>query len=220
MSTKLKALGLGLFAMAAMGAFGVMNAVAEGGGHFNVGAGGTEITAFEGPGSEHNLEFEADTGGIVECDVSEYHGGTEEGTVSSISVTPTYEECYTTGNETKFEVHDNNCEFEFTAVAGDPETEHNTVNVCPGGGNITITHPNCEIEIGEQTVSGVVYKTITTNGKHAITLESTTEVATKYEDGICRILGTNHTAEMFGSATVIAENANNEPVDLTATGAE
>lgn len=229
MSIKLKTLGLGLFAMAAMGAFGVMNAGAAGGGTFDVGDGGETITVSEEPGTSHNLVFELDTGGIFDCTVSEYHGDTADGVVPSITVTPNYQECFTAGNETKFLIDENGCTFEFT-VGANPEAD-NTVHVCESGGPMIINHPNCELTVEEQTVGdgvawdhdvgseGVSYTLDEApNGADAITLDSTAVVEGEHHGGACQILGTEHTLEMRGSATVIAEDGNGFPVDLIATG--
>ena len=216
MSTKLKALGLGLLTAMAIGAVAVKNASATTGGHFNSPA-GTTITGLEN--STHNLEFELDSGDIFDCTKAALHSSTG-GTVTSITITPNWGECFTTGTpETKYDIHENACTLKFT-VSPNPETEHNTVDICDTGGPLIITHPNCLITVEKQSASGLLYKTITANNKHAITLTSTVKFATKYHGGICQLLGTNHTVEMKGSTTVIGENADSEPVDITATGVD
>jgi hypothetical protein len=228
MSIKLKALGLGLLATMAMGAFAVMNAGATTGGHFTFGAHSVEIVGHESKNDEtHRVHFLAtggEPGDRIGCDKVEYkgtHTNTANTTTTELTVTPSWSECYTTGNPgTKFEVHENGCDLVFT-VRQLPETNDNTVHLkCPAGvKGVTITHPSCDITVPPQTpTGGVAYKTVTENGVHQITLESTAGLTTQYHSGICIFLGTNHTASMTGSVTVTGINtATGQPTSITAT---
>lgn len=226
MSMKFKILGLGLLAILATSAFAVVNAGATTGGHFIFSHHHVNIIGEEGP--EHHVHFLAEGGAEGErigCEVVKYHGTHKNDaatptTTTSVTVTPTWENCYTTGTpNTKFDVHENGCHLSFT-VRPLPETNHNTVHfICPVGKAVVITHPNCEITVGAQTpTGGVLYKTMTINGVHAITLVSTATIATQYHGGICVFLGTNHTATMNGSATVRATDvATGAASGITAT---
>jgi hypothetical protein len=222
MSTKLRALGLGLLAMLAVGAFGVMNATAEIGGDFESEVAHTIVKGFEGPGGAHQLHFIAEDGSEIGCDKDEYTGTTDQAVETEITINPNWSECYTTGSATKFDIDETGCGFQFT-VSNAPESHKNTVHLeCPPGvAGVTITHPSCSITVPPQTRDGVGYKTLTnpTTNKHEITLEITAdEVTSHYEQGICVFLGTKHTAEMKGSVTVQGFDTENKQVHVTATG--
>ena len=231
MSIKLKALGLGLLAMVAMSAFAVMNAAAKTDGHFTFGSHNTVITGEEG---DHELHFRPEGGTDNErigCDIAHYHGEHktpvgQDTTTTELTITPTWSQCYTTGSpNTKFEVHENNCDLLFTSRK-EPEKNDATVHVkCPTSPGIVITHPNCSIRVPAQTVggaagNGVTYTTQTeTNGIHWITLDvKVPGITTHYEGGICIFLGTTHTSTMEGSVTVKGfDKATGNQVNITAT---
>jgi hypothetical protein len=101
--------------------------------------------------------------------------------------------------------------FEFTS--GNPGTVH--VKCL-----ITITHPNCEITVPVQTPhsGGVTYNTVTEGGKHALTLSvNVGGITGQFHGGLCIFLGTNHTFNMTGSATVWGEDKDNLRVNVTHT---
>ena len=218
MSTKLKILGLGLLAVLATGAFAVMNATAETGGHFTSEVHHTTIVGAEQVGTKHKLEFTVD-GNAITCTNASYHGTISATTVESVTVAPNWDNCYTTPESTEFGVDENGCTFTFTIGREGQAAKHHTAHlVCPAGKNIEITHPNCNITVPPQTVSGVVYKTVEEAGKHAITMEVTAGgVTSYYHEKVCVFLGTNHTGEMHGSVTVWGEDTLGNRVSITAT---
>jgi len=229
MSLKLKALGLGLLAMIAVGAFAVMNATAETGGHFVSEVAHTEIIGVEdtGAGSTDRFEFTSHglEGGIV-CDEVSYKGTANAATVTEITVTPEYKKCHTTAEAAgTTTVHVNGCGFIFTVGKTPKEEPEGTVHVeCPPEKRIEITHPNCTITISptnNQNLKGFTYKTITTNNKHAITIDAPKpgiQLQTTYHAGICVLTGTTHTATMEGGATVRGTNTEGTAVGITARG--
>ncbi|HYP56116.1 MAG TPA: hypothetical protein VEQ41_07440 [Solirubrobacterales bacterium] len=237
MSTKLKALGLGLAAMLTIGAFGVMNAGASPtdphrGGHFvsNAPSGVTTIIGTESPTTpNHNLRFSVDgAANGIDCVTSNYHGTMTGATAEEITVTPNYQTCYTTDTPTNHNVtvDTNGCGFLFTVNTKPTET-HNAVHIhgCTKGAHnqlgIVITHPNCTIIIPQQTVTGVTYDNVraTPTSKHEVTLTSTVEnITTHYAAGICVFLGTKHLAAMNGAVTVQGfDSKTGNQVDITAT---
>jgi hypothetical protein len=231
MSIKLKALGLGLIAMLAMGAFSVMNAGATSSGHFTVGSHSTIIKGEEG---DHELHFRPENGTDNErigCDVANYTGehNTPVGkdtTTTELTITPAWSECYTTGSPTsKFQVDEGDCDLLFTSRAL-PEANDATVHVkCVTSPGILITHGStCTIRVPPQTVggaagNGVTYTTKTeANGTHWITLDVKVKVTSHYEAGFCVLLGTGHTSTMEGSVTVKGfDKATGNQVSITAT---
>jgi hypothetical protein len=222
MSLKLKALGLGLVAAMAMGAFAVVNASAFTGGHFTSQA--TEhhliVKGEETFPGNHNLTFQrtvdgAASGEPIKCTRAVYHGtlsGTDATTTQSVSVTPKYEECSTGGvaphNVTVH--HLSSCGtniYQFTS--GNPGTIHVR---CP----VTVTHPNCTIRMPEQTVSGATYNTTVESNKHALTVNIEVPAITgHFESGFCVFLGTTQNFHMKGSVTVWAENTAGGRVGIT-----
>jgi hypothetical protein len=228
MSTRLKALGLGLVAMLAMGAFGALNAAADPedphrGGHFVSEVNTTTIVGLES--GSHTLDFTIDNANPIGCKVGTYHGHETGLTLEEVTVKPTYDECYTTNDGEPVVVDTNGCGYEFTVNTA-PATEHNAVHIegCTSGHDgklgIVITHDNCTIRIPEQTVTGVTYtnKVNPTTGKHEITLDATVNgITAYYETGICIFLGTNHTGQMNGSVTVQGFNNEAKQVHVTAT---
>lgn len=226
MSTKIKALCAGVLALAALGSVAAINAGATVGGHFLFGSHHVTIVGEEGGTLNHRIHFRAHGASDNErigCEIAQYHGthvNSAETTTTEVTVTPTWEKCYTTGTpNTKFDVHENGCHIIFT-VRTEPEVKHNTVHfTCPAGKAVVITHPNCVITVPSQTpTGGVIYKTIFEENTHSITLESTATIKTEYHGGICVFLGTNHEATMEGSATVTGKNpVNQAPINITAT---
>jgi hypothetical protein len=220
MSNKLKALGLGLIAAMAMSAMVVVNATAQTGGHFVSSASKTTLTGTEG--GTHVLHFKSEGGAAgseIGCTQDSYTGTVSAETVTSVDITPTWNNCFTTGSPgTIFDIEEQSCFFRFT-VGPNPEG-HNTAHVvCSKAGDaFVIKHPNCTIRVPPQEVNGVAYKTTVENGVHAITLESTVKnITAHYEAGFCVFLGTTHTSEMNGSVTVRGTSGTT-PVGVTATG--
>jgi hypothetical protein len=237
MSLKLKALGLGLLAALSVGAFVVMSASANTGGHFVSEVAHTEIKGSEDTavGATDRFEFKSHglEGGIV-CDKVSYTGTANATTVTSITVTPKYEACYTTGQPVgSVTVKVTGCVYIFTVGKTPKEEPESSVHLeCEANGHIVIEHPNCTITITgsaaskvNQTLTGFSYKTITINNKHAVTVEASgtatnpgIQFATRYEGGICVFTGTNHVGTLVGAATVAGTNTAGETVGVTATG--
>ena len=219
MSIKLKALGLGLLAAMAMGAVAVLNASATTTGHFgNTATGGHALVVGTESGT-HRLKFSIDGGTPIECEEASYHGTVASAAVNSVRVTPTYGKCKTEGGSAGSVVVDTNeCHFVFhsnTKASGSKPSGHATVTVeCTDKGPLVITHPNCEIRIPSQSLTGVTY---TPNGSE-ITLDATVGgVAAQYESGICVFLGTSHTGAMNGSVTVKGTNTDGSAASISAT---
>jgi hypothetical protein len=223
MSLKLKAVGLGLLAMMVTGAFAVMNATAETGGHFVSEKAHTVLKGSEAA-PNHQIKFAVDGGTPIECTQVTYSGTTEATTVTAVTIKPHYTHCKTEGGtstpEEEVEVTMNGCDYVFTI--GKKAASHNTVDVVCGAQAIEIHHPNCTITVPGQTVTGMTYGTDTTpGGKHAITATATiSNIVAQYHGGICIFLGTTHSATMTGSATLSGTTATGEEVGITATGSQ
>jgi hypothetical protein len=224
MSLKLKALSLGLLAMA-LGAVAVMNASANGAGHF-VSTGNTHVLVrgAENIGTIHRFEFRSHglEGGIV-CEEAIYPDYTASAeTETSIVIKPTYNTCHTTDDlapHADLTITTNGCSYRFTVASGTTDATEQTVHLeCPENAKIEVHHPNCTITIPPQTINtGVTYKTITEGGIHAITLESNAQFTTEYHGGICIFTGTSHTTTMVGSATLRGFNTLGVQEPVTAT---
>jgi hypothetical protein len=223
MSLKLKALGLGILAALSVSAFAAVNVAANGEGHF-VTTGTTHATIEGTETGVHKTEFTAHglEGGIV-CDEIKYHGTTTAETVTSITITPTYNKCHTTpdgaGTTT---VTMNGCTYTFTVAKGTTDATEQTVHLlCPPGKSVEIHHPNCTITIHAQTIeTGVTYTTLFENGKHTITLDLTKPgitFTTEYHGGICVFTGTTHHGTLHGSVTVEAKTLAGALTNITAT---
>lgn len=218
MSTKQKALSLGLLAILAMSSL-VMNASATVTGHFTSTA-ADEHTLLSGSESgTHRLHFSIDGGTSITCDIASYSGTTTQNTTSEVTITPTYDQCYTNNAEkTKVVVDTNACDYTFFSNS----TTHGTVAVheCGATKAIVITHPNCEITIPEQTpTSEHMKKGIwpTQDGK-GLTVDVTVEdITAYYHGGLCVFLGTNHTADMNGSVTMTGAETDGTHVTLEET---
>lgn len=240
MSLKLKVLGLGLLAVMATSAFAVSSSATTGGhfvsdSHFLT-LTGTETYNPKDPSSTpHNLSFfrvdasgQTVAGSPIKCTHVAYHGETLEGsaatTTTKVRVRPDYTGSNNCSTGAVAEPHDvtvhvpTSCEtnvFEFTSG------NTGTVSVnC----DITITHPNCTIKIPNiaenKHLHGITYDTDTDaiSKKHIITVTAdVTKIRGYFEGGLCVFLGTSHTFEMVGSATVSGENAIGEPVNITHT---
>jgi hypothetical protein len=221
MSTKLKALSLGLTAVIAMCAFAVVNAVAESGGHVvsdattaNTTVVGTENTTHHTDLIVHGLS------GEIGCSTVKYHAQFAGTTAEDLTVIPVYEGCTTTGTETKVPVDVNGCTYTFTVTKlTTSETEQKVHLLCPTGKKIELTHPNCTASIDPQTVeTGVTYTDKEENGKKYITLDTSAKFNVTAE-GLCALTGTNKTETLLGSATVKGFNTGvgGAQVNLTAT---
>ena len=215
MSSKLKALGLGLLAALAVSATAGVNASAEVSGHFVVD--GTHATVVASESGAHRIKFSASgLTGAVECLENSYSGVIGSQTVAGFTITPTYKTCRTEGSAThNVTITTNGCRYTFKAT----EKTHATFWFLCGDQFLEIHHPNCTIKIPELTnLSGVSYTTVVENGKHALTADFTVEnIPVQYEAGICTFLGTNQKGAMKGSLTLKATDTAGSPVNLTVT---
>ncbi|HEX8689154.1 MAG TPA: hypothetical protein VF729_02805 [Solirubrobacterales bacterium] len=218
MSLKLKALGLGLLAAMAFSAVAVMNASANGSGHFVSEAAHTNIVGSEG--GTHNLHLtNHGLSGEVGCAQDTYTATAEGATVNDLLVTATYGGCTTTGTSTTVPVDMNGCKYRFTVAGGTTSSTEQTVHLeCPAGQSIKVTHPNCTVTVHPQTVNtGVTYTHVTENGKNAVTLDSNVQFNTT-RHGLCQFIApTNGTGTLVGSATVQGFNTEGTQVSVTAT---
>jgi hypothetical protein len=222
MSLKLKALGLGLLAAMAFSAVAVMNASANGAGHF-VSTGNThvEVKGFAGPGTSHNLHLvNHGLEGEIGCATQSYTATTTTETTTSITVTPAYAGCTTTSNAQAVPVDVNGCTYTFTVAAGTTNSTEQTVHlVCPTGKKIEITHPNCTVSVHPQTVNtGLTYTTtVSGSGVHEITMDVNVQfVQTRH--GLCQFIApTTGNGTLKGSVTVKGFNTAGGQVPITAT---
>lgn len=249
MNRKLKALGLGLLALLAIGAYSNLGASATQGGHFASAAAHTHLEGLES--NDHEVRMGGFFNAVVGCPGTTY-GGTMEGTkVTKITVTPFYEECLWFGMKNPATIDMNGCTYLFTI--GKFAGAHNTVHLeCPPGKEINVTlfsshqkhtegtPDNCTIFIPPQTPeNGVAYETTTELGKHALTLDITIQNITYTKDGPCRFVfptgkgphghstiggvTVNHETKglwIEGTVTVRGMDEDLEPVNITATGSE
>ena len=237
MSMKLKALGLGLLAMIAVSGFAAVNATGETGGHFTSDSpnGKTVITGTEKQGTSHTTQLAVEGLSGIHCEHALYEATAGAATVESLTVTPTYTKCTTSpSGATNVVVDHNGCNYTFT-IGKKIATVHQTVSiVCPAGKAIVITHPECEITVPPQTLTGITYNTVVEENKHAITLvaeigvNGTPKLTTQFHAGFCVLLGTTHLGSFTGSVTVkgyedqstLSEPYKHgvNPVNITATG--
>jgi len=201
MSLKFKALGLGFLAALAMSTVSVMSASATSTGHFTSDSPNGKTTFLGSDAGSHQTEFTLHgfSGGF-DCDLFSYNGTDSGNTLTSITVTPDYTKCFTTGESPDSSVVTlNGCSYTFTPGGS------GTVHVdCPAGKAIEIHHPNCVITMRPQTAQGITYtNVIDFNGKHFLTLDAnTTQFNTEFHGGVCIFTGTNHTATLHGSTTI------------------
>src|SRR6187549_186764 len=213
MSMKLKILGMAALATMAIGAFAAMNAGATVSGHFITGSEHTFVTGFHAKNSEHELHFISESGtSKIGCDVATYSGTNKASTktATELTITPGWDQCYTTPKEgepePKWGVDENECKLVFKSRSL-PEANDATVTVtCPAGKSIKITHPSCEITVAPQTVGGSAGNGVTYTNKNDgtafVTMDVKVSLASTYHNGICVFLGTSHTSTMEGSVTI------------------
>ncbi len=224
MSRTLKASALGFLAMIAVGAIAVINASATPGGHFVSEQAHTDIVGLEGPG-DHRIHLEdlALLTKQIGCNNVSYLGTISAATVESVTITPSYTACYTTGAGTPGDVTvtTNGCTYTFKVAAKTIDTTNQTAHlICPTGKKIEIHHPACTYDIHPQTISKeLTYKTATdaATGKHEITVGLVIDLeATRH--GMCQLsLPTNGHVVLDGSATVRGAQTAGGQISITAT---
>lgn len=216
MSMKLKALGLGLLAAMAMSAIAVVNASATASGHFGSAEAHTLIVGTEN--ATHKVRLSIDHGNTIECDKASYSGTTVNKTETQITITPTYQECHTTGEtfaERPVNVTMNGCDYTFFSQGN---RKHGTATVnCATGKAIEIHHPSCTVTVGTQhaLTNGISYE----NEAGTLTANVTVGgIAAEYHGGVCIFLGTGgHEGTMNGSATIAGTNTAGGAVAISST---
>jgi len=218
--TRLKTiLGLGLIATAATGALGGNAATATTSGHFTSDApsGKTEAVLTTQTGGTHILRLET-FAGLGTCHQVAYSGSMTGSTTQSIRALATFSNC-TIGEEQPAVVTMNGCETEF--FSRNISSLHATVKlVCPAGKRAEMHQSSCTQTFAGQTLAGgVVFTTITVNGKHAITADLTGTNLHYELHGLCALFGTTHTDGLIeGAATVHGIDAASKAfVNITAT---
>jgi hypothetical protein len=197
MTSKIKALGLALFAAFAMSAVAASAASAE---EFHS---EVEHTILMSAGN-NNQVFNVDAGELVCTEVAlneaESTIGPEEATTSEVTATPEYDNCSNGSVALQVDFATNGCAYVFTSETD--ETEHAQVHIeCEGkdtesgpeGIRITATifHANC-VDVPPQTVggqgngSGVHYTNTGAGAGRTIDVEATIGEEIHYkETGVC-----------------------------------
>jgi hypothetical protein len=235
MSLKLKALGLALFAVLAVGAVSVMSATANPGekqGHFTSDAAGpwTHITGAQEGTLHENVFLDHALGDAVTCSTATFTASVGVATATEITVTPTYAGCKTTNEKREAHVDMNGCAYVLT-IFEKPETRDQTTHLeCPPGKEVTLTITGpfgvkCTIHIPPQTptTGGVVYTTTTdANKKHTLTLDITAFGITnnRTEEGFGGCLfnaGHGNNATLLGKVAAGGKDTAGKVVNITAT---
>jgi hypothetical protein len=187
MTRNLKAFGLALVAMLAIGAFAAQGASAAEEHSFRSAANQTVLTGQNesyGTGSSRD-RFTATAGLAIECD-STFEGTNTGAETDTVRVRPTYSSC--AGGVT---VHNNGCEYVFDsdteqASGHSTSSEHATVRLDCGANHehsIEITRPGCNIAFStthnstgttvNQSLSGVRYANTSHSSNSTITVTAT-----------------------------------------------
>lgn len=217
MSLKLRGLGLAVLGTLAISAFGVVNASASVSGHFVHDApdGHAMVNQTSTSGSTHQFVIKIDETAPIQCKQFSAFGTVTSPTVTQVQGTTTITGCRTEGSETDMLIHTNGC----TGTGFSNSTGAVTGGLdCPAGKAMVVTHPNCTINVPPQAnVTGFTPTTVTTSGKHAITLDVNIKYTVHYEGGICIFLGTSHTAFITGSTIIQGTDTNSQPINITST---
>lgn len=217
MSQTRKVAGIGLLAVVVTSGFAVMNASATVTGHFVHHAIDPHAFVTGTENGTHRTKIRSGGGTWVECDITHYHGTLTTHTVTKVKLRRTSSQCHTEGGAPgSVVVDENECTFDFDSRT----TGHATVTLaCPAGvAGIVTTHPNCTMRMPPQALSGATYGAVTEGGVQKITLNLTIpNITMHYEGGICVFLGTTHSAEMVGSATLGLFNTAGLPISGTTT---
>jgi hypothetical protein len=149
MNRKLKALGLALVAVLAMGALSASAASAE-----NFHSESATDTVLKG--SQVGTDVFTVNAGTVKCNEATYAGTQSGATATTVKVTPTYSECTAFGFvSTAIDV--NGCTYEFSS-------DNSNVVIGCATNPITVTAFNCWVTVGSQTTNGGITYTNTGAG--------------------------------------------------------
>jgi hypothetical protein len=214
MIRNLKALGLALVAILALGALSASAAMAETGFHSD-----EAHTILKG--SQIGTDTFTVNAGTVKCGQATYEGTTDEKTETTVTVTPNYSECVAFGFvNTTIDV--NGCTYEFSS-------HNNNVVIGCGANPITVTAFNCWVTVGSQTTNGgITYghtptaHEVSTTGPRPTDIDVTVNISgihytqhSKSFPGCSN--GTRTDGKYTGAATVQGFNTANEPVDIWRT---
>lgn len=203
MIRNLKALGLALVAVLAMGAVAANGASAH---EFTSSSATTYLSGTSESGTTDKFTVSAIFGTLtIEC-----HGsftGTQSGTVADeVTVTPSYSNCLFNGEAASVDV--NGCDYNF-----DSDTDangHAAAKVaCPGTGTtetIAVTNNTCDMYFGTQTpTEGVTYTNIedpVSSGKTAVTVKATVKATINEKKVTTTCFSTANTGTYESSAIV------------------
>jgi hypothetical protein len=212
MTRNLKAFGLALVAMLAIGAIGAQAASAVVEHSFRSGAADFVLTGQnESYGTGNSKHVISATPGLkVECDVT-FIGRNTGMTVDTVAIRPAYSNC---GNGVT--VHNTGCEYIFDSdteqeSGHSPSSEHARVNIdCEHQHYIEFTISGCNIAVYDthdnttvnQSLSGVRYTQLSNHsGKHALTANITAKTVKSIvtAGGFCGLIG--HPAGTYKSMT-------------------
>jgi hypothetical protein len=200
MSRYLKATGLALAALFAIGALLAQGAQAAVEHTFHSDVGETIVTGEFHAGVKGKFSV---GGSTIECESAKFEGTVEGRERKEITITPTYGSttkpsgCEEAKNHVEAIIHTNHCAYIFTSnttvSTETPEVqEHGTEHIeCASGSGIEITFPSigATIHIGEQTPThGVKYTNAETAGHKEITVHTTAKNLTTTCSGNCFLL--------------------------------
>jgi hypothetical protein len=199
----LKALGLAVLAVCAMGAFSAASASAA---EFHS---STEHTILVG--AELGMDVTDVQGGEISCSNVNYEGTTSARTTSTVNVSPSYSGCIMFGLFGGT-VYTNGCQYTIHTVPS------NTFDiVCPSGKAIEFLGAGCKVTFGPQT--GLTSVTFTTVGKspkrHIVAkLSLTGLIYTQHNNGGFCVSGSYTDGKYTGEATMIGTDTNGAQSDV------
>ena len=193
MFSKLKALGLAIFAITAMSAFAASAAQA---GSFDVGANPANLHAHSEAGQQHELILQKTgfTGQQLnrfpaKCTTASLEGTTQGQVVSEATVTATYSgTCQAFG--TNAQVLMNGCKFTVTGSGHAANTATVDVVGCTAGKKIEIRTAICVLDVPEQ--NGLSHVVGTNLSSQEVTLAATVQGVTVQQTGAACPDGNNH----------------------------
>jgi hypothetical protein len=212
MTRKLKALGLALVAVFAMGAVAASGASATSF-HFNSNApvehtilSGSQISGF-------NHKFKT-TAGEVTCENAEFSGTSTSNAAKDLTIQAAYYGCHIfVFSKVAAEVKMNGCEYTFTShqtVGG--KTEPFTVHVvCPEGKVVEVVAAGCTVKVGPQTLTGFEVTNVENHVKVAANSKNVSYSHTGFTCGT----GSGTTGTYVGDTTVKGSTTLGAPVKVS-----
>jgi len=216
MTRNLKALGLALVAVFAMGAVMASGASAFSF-HFN-------STAADGHtilnGKQIGLHKFTTTAGEVTCEVATFSGTTTSNTTTDVTITPSYEKCHINffGSKVAATVNMNKCDYTVTShqtsepKPGEIKTTEATIHLVNCEKAAEVVAAGCTIKVNpEQTLGG---QTIT-NGEEDIVLKTETKTIAYSHTGFTCGTGSGTTGTYKGETTVKGSETEGKAVTLS-----